>query len=79
MSAGALSRGSGSGGGVRSDKEEYEEKEVRGQGEKVMRPRSVTKRNDKGERVRGKQRGGGRVGEVQVEVVVVSGYGADGI
>ena len=51
--AGELSRGIGSGGGVRSDREDYGEKEVRGQGKRVMISRSGTKRNGRGGIVRG--------------------------
>ena len=38
VTAGALIRGSGGSGGVRSDREDNGEKQVRGQGERVMIP-----------------------------------------
>ena len=78
----ALSSGSGGGGsgsGVSSDREDDREKQVRGQGNRLMIPRSVKKRNCGGERVRSLRRGGGRGVEGQVKVVVGSGYGAGSV
>ena len=79
VAAGESSSGSGGGGRVIRGREDYGEKQVRGQGERVIRPRSVIKHNGRGEIVRRLRRGVGRGGEVKVEVVVGSGAGVDGI
>ena len=59
-------------GGVSSNREDNREKHVRWQGNRVTIPRSLTKRNSRGERVRGIQRGGGRGGYGQFKVGVGS-------
>ena len=53
VAAGSLSTRSGGGGEVSSDRENDGEKQVRGQGQRVIIPLSMTNRNGRGDTVRG--------------------------